>query len=116
MNILDLKKYCLALNGAREDYPFGDDVLVIKVLSKMFALITFKDDELHLSLKCDPKLAEHFRQQYASVTPGYHLNKKHWNTIIMNDSVPEDEIIWMIHHSHELVLKSLTKAERQTLA
>jgi predicted DNA-binding protein (MmcQ/YjbR family) len=115
MHIADLKEYCLSLNGTREDYPFGEDVLVMKVLSKMFALISFRDDALNLSLKCDPKLADHFRQQYPSVTPGYHLNKKHWNTIIMDDSIPKDEIIWMIHHSYELVLNSLTKAEKKTL-
>ncbi len=116
MQITDLKECCLSLNGTREDYPFGEDVLVIKVLSKMFALISFKDGTLNLSLKCDPKLAEHFRQQYPSVIPGYHLNKQHWNTIIIDNSIPKDEILWMIHHSYELVFNSLTKAEKKTLS
>ncbi|MCX7920630.1 MAG: MmcQ/YjbR family DNA-binding protein [Clostridia bacterium] len=110
-----LTSYCLSKKGATEDYPFGPDVLVIKVSSKMFALISMKANKLNISLKCDPFLADNLRQQYASVTPGYHLNKKHWNTIVVDGSISEQELYWMIDHSYELVLNSLTKIEREAI-
>jgi len=102
----DIIHYSLSKKGAFEDYPFGSDVLVIKVGSKIFALISERGGKLNISLKCDPFLADTLRQQYPSVTPGYHLNKKHWNTIEVNDSIPIDELYWMIDHSYDLVFKS----------
>lgn len=108
--------YCLSKKGAREDYPFGPDPLVFKVGSKMFALVFESGGYPHLSLKCDPVLAEILRQQYDAVKPGYHLNKRHWNTVIVDGSIPEEELLEMIDHSYELVYKSLKKSERESLS
>lgn len=89
--------------NARLDYPFGEDVAVYKVNDKMFALIPEKADPVRISLKCDPKLAETLREQYETVMPGYHLNKKHWNTIVLSGQLPWEEVQGLIRHSYELV-------------
>jgi predicted DNA-binding protein (MmcQ/YjbR family) len=115
MNGKAATEYCLSRMGAREDFPFGPEVMVIKVASKMFALISSTESKTVLSLKCDPFLAQDFRQRYPSITSGYHLHKKHWNSVVLNGSVPEEEIKWMIDHSYELVSRSLTKAEKEAL-
>ncbi|MCX8129341.1 MAG: MmcQ/YjbR family DNA-binding protein [Clostridia bacterium] len=115
MNPKELKDYCLSKSGAVEDFPFGPDVIVIKAGGKMFALISQRDNKLNLSLKCDPFLAQEFRQRYSSITPGYHMSKKNWNTIVVDDSIPEEELFWMINHSYDLVLKSLPKSARESL-
>lgn len=110
-----VSSYCLSKKGAVEDFPFGPEVLTIKAGSKMFALISDRGGKLNVSLKCDPFLAQDLRERYKSITPGYHLNKKHWNTLVIDGSIPDEEIYWMIDHSYELTLKSLTKAERELL-
>ena len=110
-----ISEYCLSKKGVVEDLPFGPDVLVYKVASKIFILISDRGSKLSISVKCDPILAEDFRQRYSSVTPGYHMNKRHWNTIVIDESIPENELFWMINHSYELILKSLTKAERDSM-
>lgn len=115
MDIKTLKDYCISKKGAYEDFPFGPDVLVIKVQSKMFALISQRNNKVNVSLKCDPILAKDFRQQYESITPGYHLNKQHWNTIALDGTVPDSELLWMIDHSYELVVKNLSKSEKEFL-
>ena len=109
MNVLDHKtveKYILSLPGAKLDYPFGQDVAVYKVNDKMFALITEKADPPRLSLKCDPKLAEVLRGKYETVMAGYHLNKKHWNTIVLSGQLDWEEITGLIIHSYNLVTKN----------
>ncbi|MCX7749063.1 MAG: MmcQ/YjbR family DNA-binding protein [Clostridia bacterium] len=110
-----ITEYCLAKKGALEDFPFGPDVLVLKVASKMFALISERRNRLNISLKCDPFLAQDLRQRFPSIEPGYHLNKKHWITVVVDGTIPDHEIYWMIDHSYELVLKGLTKQERESL-
>ncbi|MDB5163385.1 MAG: hypothetical protein JWS12_2 [Candidatus Saccharibacteria bacterium] len=85
------------------DYPFGKDVAVYKVGDKMFALIAEGKDPLRLSLKCDPQLAEVLRAKYETVLPGYHLNKKHWNTIVLTGQIGWEEIKGFIRHSYQLV-------------
>ncbi|MGF7050687.1 putative DNA-binding protein (MmcQ/YjbR family) [Paenibacillus sp. DS2015] len=115
MDINALTQYCLSKKGALEDYPFGDDVLVIKVVSKMFALISDNGDQPKISLKCDPFIAENLRQQHTAITPGYHLNKNHWNTILIDGTIPELEIFKMIDHSYELVFKGLKKSEKESM-
>lgn len=118
MNRTDLETCCLSKKGAVGEYPFGPDALVIKVMGKMFALIpvTLAEDMPSISLKCDPTLAEMLRQTYPdTVTPGYHLNKRHWNTVIIDGSIPDDEVLEMIDHSYDLVVKGLTRAQRETL-
>jgi predicted DNA-binding protein (MmcQ/YjbR family) len=88
------------------DYPFGEDVAVYKVNDKMFALIPEKKTPLSISLKCDPQLAEVLREKYETVMPGYHLNKKHWNTIILSGQLPWEEVQGLIRHSYDLVAKT----------
>lgn len=98
-----VEKHILSLPGARLDYPFGEDVAVYKVKDKMFALVAEKSDPVRLSLKCDPVLAETLRQKYETVMPGYHLNKKHWNTIVLSGQLSWDEIKDLIRLSYDLV-------------
>jgi predicted DNA-binding protein (MmcQ/YjbR family) len=109
-----LRAYCLSKNFAREDFPFGDDIAVYKAGNKVFALIPV-GGPLRISLKCEPLLAEMQRQTYEAVTPGYHLNKRHWNTVAIDGSIPDDEILEMVDHSHEQVIKKMSKAERRQL-
>ncbi|WAA09082.1 MmcQ/YjbR family DNA-binding protein [Fervidibacillus albus] len=108
-------QYCLTKKGAYIDYPFGPKPMVIKVMSKMFALISTDEEVLKISLKCDPDIANDLRNQYESVVPGYHLNKQHWNTVIIDDSIPTSEIQWMIDLSYTLVVKGLKKQEKTEL-
>jgi len=116
MDMDELAQYCLSRKAAVEDYPFGPTPLVVKVSGKMFALLSEGDGgEPNLSLKCDPHIADMLRMQFEAVIPGYHLNKRHWNTVIVDGTVPESEMKWMIDHSHELVVKSLTKAQQAAL-
>ncbi len=105
----------LAKPGAQLDYPFGEGVAVYKVMDKMFGIISEKKDPVNISLKCDPQLAEHLRQKYEEVQPGYHLNKKHWNTIVATGQLSEQEIFDLINLSYDLVVKSLTQAEQDSL-
>ncbi|TDD30359.1 MmcQ/YjbR family DNA-binding protein [Actinomadura sp. KC06] len=106
---------CLAKPGAVEDYPFGDDVAVFKVAGRMFALVPLGSSAESVSLKCDPDLAVNLRGRYAAITPGYHLNKRHWNTVTLDGSVPEEELLELIDHSYDLVVARLTKAQRSEL-
>ncbi|HYG84304.1 MAG TPA: MmcQ/YjbR family DNA-binding protein [Verrucomicrobiae bacterium] len=102
-----LEKYILSLPKAWRDYPFGEGVAVYKVgdadKSKMFALIQEGAQPLRVSLKCDPGLAEMLREKYETVLPGYHLNKKHWNTILCSGQLSNEEILDLVRHSYELV-------------
>jgi predicted DNA-binding protein (MmcQ/YjbR family) len=106
---------CSAKPGAVEDYPFGDNVAVFKVGGKMFALVSPGPPPGSVSLKSDPEFAVELRAQYPAITAGYHLNKRHWNTITLDGSVPEEELVELIGHSYELVVASLTRAERRKL-
>jgi predicted DNA-binding protein (MmcQ/YjbR family) len=92
MEIDKLTAYCRVKPHAKKDYPFGPEPIVIKIASGIFALISVKEGKPVISLKCDPFIACSLREQYPSITPGYHLNKDHWNTIKIDSSVPEDEI------------------------
>ena len=112
LNSKDLYLYCLTKLGSIEEYPFGPDVIVIKVASKIFALISCRHGQDILSLKCDPDYSELLRKQCPSITPGYHLNKRHWNTLLLDGSIPEREIRGLIDHSYELVYKSLPRRKR----
>ena len=116
MTFQELKTHCLSRKGAYEDYPFGPEPLVVKVVSKIFVLVSNKSGKISISLKCDPFLAQNLREQYPSVTPGYHLNKEHWNTVLLDSSIPHSEILWMIDHSYEMVVKGLTSEEKKALS
>ncbi len=115
LNLKNVRKYCLGKKGVTEDFPFDQETLTIKVGSKMFVLTNVKSPSLRLNLKCDPMLAKDLRDQYESVVPGYHMNKEHWNTVIIDGTIPDDKIFWMIDHSYDLVFSRLTKKERETL-
>jgi predicted DNA-binding protein (MmcQ/YjbR family) len=106
---------CSAKPGTVEDYPFGDQVAVFKVAGKMFALVPLGETPASISLKCDPELAASLRNRYTGVTPGYHLNKRHWNTLTLDGSVPDDEVLELIDHSYDLVVARLTRAQRNQL-
>ncbi|MDH3306875.1 MAG: MmcQ/YjbR family DNA-binding protein [Acidimicrobiia bacterium] len=112
MNRSDLVKRLEGLPGAKAGHPFGPDALVFKVGSRMFGIVS-EDEPLRLSLKCDPDFALELRAQYGSVAAGYHLNKRHWNTITIDGEVPDDEIVELMEHSHGLVLDALPKRVRQ---
>ena len=90
--------------------------MVYKVMGKMFALVFLGESTLRINLKCDPDLAMHFRAMYKAANPGYHMNKKHWNTITLDSSIPADEILAMIDDSYNLVVKGLKKADREKLS
>jgi predicted DNA-binding protein (MmcQ/YjbR family) len=109
------RQFCLAKLGATEDAPFGPDNVVFKVGGKMFALLALDEIPPAANLKCDPDRALELRDRYEEVTPGYHMNKKHWNTVQLVGGIPEAEIRKMIDHSYELVAQSLPKAARSKL-
>ena len=115
MNGDAVKDYFLAQPEAELDFPFGDDVCVFKVKGKMFGTLGYEDDVARINLKCDPDQALFLRQMFSAVIPGYHMNKRHWNTVILDSSVPRGEIERMIDHSYALVVKKLPKAERVSL-
>ena len=96
-------------------FPFGETVAVFKVSGRMFALVTLEAEPCQISLKCDPGFATLLREQYAAVTAGYHLNKRHWNTVTLDGSVPGDELGAWIDDSYELVVAGLSRAERARL-
>ena len=106
---------CSAKPGSVEDYRVGDEVAVFKVAGKMFALVTLGPAPGSVSLKCDPDLAAGLRRRYAAITAGYHLSKRHWNTVMLDGSVPQDELLDLIDHSYELVVTGLPRAERDKL-
>lgn len=111
----DVLGRCAGLPGAVEDYPFGDGVAVFKVGGRMFALVPLEGTPASMNLKCEPELAEELRGRYPSVRPGYHQNKRHWNTVELDGSVEDGELEWMIDHSYELVVAGLPRAVRAEL-
>jgi predicted DNA-binding protein (MmcQ/YjbR family) len=109
MDLEQFREYCLTKPGATEDTPFGPNVLVFKVSGKMFALAALDEVPPSVNLKCDPDLALDLRDRYEQITPGYHMNKKHWNTVQMDGGIPDTEVRRMIDHSYDLVAKALPK-------
>ena len=106
---------CLGRPGAVEDYPFGDGVAVFKVGGRMFALVPLDGDPATVNLKCDPDLALELRARFPAVQPGYHQNKRHWNTVTLDGSIDDDEVLEMIDHSYELIVDALPRAVRAQL-
>lgn len=109
MDLAQLREYCLRKDRVTERTPFGPDVLVFKVGGKMFALAALDEVPTRVNLKCDPDLALELRDRYEEVRPGYHMNKKHWNTVEIEGGIPDPELRKMIDHSYDLVAKSLPK-------
>lgn len=114
MNIELLRDYCLSKKGSSESLPFDETTLVFKVMNKMFALTSLTGN-LSVSLKCDPELAITLREEYSYVVSAFHMHKRHWNTIYINDSVSDNFVYKWIDHSYELVVKGLTKKMQQEL-
>ena len=110
------REYCLTKAGVTEETPFGADNLVFKVRGKMFALLALDEVPAACNLKCDPDRALELRDRYEQVRPGYHMNKKHWNTVELGTGIPDAEVRKMIDHSYELVVQSLPKAKRPSAA
>jgi predicted DNA-binding protein (MmcQ/YjbR family) len=116
MNIEELREYCLSKKAVAESLPFGPDTLVFKVMDKVFLLAGMDADPLEFNVKCDPEKAILLRDQYGCVLPGYHMNKKHWNTIIVDGSVSGGILKEWITHSYELVVSGLPKNLQKKLA
>jgi predicted DNA-binding protein (MmcQ/YjbR family) len=115
MDVECFREYCLSKPAATESTPFGADVLVFKVIQKIFALLALDEVPATANLKCNPDRALELRDLYEQVRPGYHMNKKHWNTVEIESGIPDPEVRRMIDHSYELVVKSLPAKQRGKL-
>ena len=115
MNIETIRKYCLKKPVVTEDFPFDENTLVFRVMGKIFLLASLDEVPLRINLKCDPEKAVELRERYDSVLPGYHMNKAHWNTIVIDGSVPGNEILSWITDSYLLVVNSLKKHEKEKI-
>jgi predicted DNA-binding protein (MmcQ/YjbR family) len=115
MDLAKFREYCLSKPQTTERTPFGPDVVIFKVGGKMFALASLDEVPATANLKCDPDLALELRDRYEQVRPGYHMNKKHWNTVEIESGIPDAELGKMIDHSYDLVAQSLPKAARKKL-
>jgi predicted DNA-binding protein (MmcQ/YjbR family) len=111
----ELRKHCLSFPGAAETFPFAPDTSVFKVEGKMFALSPLARRPLRVSVKCEPALAEELREMHEAVTAGYHLNKKHWNTVVLDGSLPDRTIKDMVEDSYDLVVSGLPASRRRAL-
>ena len=114
MDAVEFREYCLTKPKVTEGTPFGEDCLVFKVAGKMFALVALDEVPATANLKCNPDLALELRDRYEQVRPGYHMNKKHWNTVEIESGIPDVELRKMIDHSYDLVVQSLPRAKRPT--
>ena len=115
MNIEELRNYCLSKKGAEETFPFGIETLVYKVAGKAFLLTGLDTVTLSFNVKCDPEKAEELRERYDCVRPGFHMNKKHWNTITPDGSVSDVFLKEWIDHSYSLVVEGLSKSEKRKI-
>lgn len=116
MNIETFRNYCLEKKGVTEELPFGPDNLVFKLMGKMFALASLDEVPLRVNLKCDPEKAVSLREEYPDlVLPGYHMNKTHWNTVVLDGFLPNSLIFGLIDHSYDLVLQGLPKKLKKEL-
>lgn len=115
MNIEELREYCLSLKGTTEHFPFDEVSLVMKVQDKMFALIPLDNPETQITLKCDPERAITLRERYIVITPAFHFNKKHWNSVRMDLSISQAMLQELIQHSYDLVVSGLTKKLKEAL-
>lgn len=115
MNLETLRDYCLKLAGVTEELPFGPDTLVFKVMGKVFLLTPLDTPQHQFNVKCDPEKAEELREKYPDVKPGYHMNKKHWNTVYVTGSIPSEALFGWVKDSYDLVAASLPKKVQQEL-
>jgi len=111
MNADAIREYCLKKKGKiTEGFPFGEGVLVFKVEGKMFLLMSLDEHPVTMNVKCDPELAVDLRERYEAVRPGYHMNKTHWNTVVLDGSIPPQELRSMIDHSYEQIVRGMKKS------
>jgi len=115
MNIEEIREYCLKKKAVTEEFPFDRETLVFKVMGKIFLISPLERIPLQINLKCDPEEALELREQFESVQPGYHMSKKHWNTVIIDGAIPKKELFEWIDNSYELVVKGLKKSDIQKL-
>jgi len=115
MNIEQIREYCLKKKGVTEEFPFDEETLVFKAAGKIFLLASLESIPLQINLKCNPEKAIEIREEYEAVQPGYHMNKKHWNTIIIDGSVPAKKIFEWIDNSYRLVVAGLKKSDIKKL-
>lgn len=116
LTLNQIRTYCRQKPGVTEEFPFDEVTLVLKVAGKMFALAGLDDQPVSLNLKCDPDWAQVLRDHYAAVRPGYHMNKRHWNTVTLDGSIPDEQVWEMINHSYRLVVQGLSRVARDRLA
>jgi len=114
MNIEDYRDYCMSMPGVTEDFPFGPDTMVFRVMNKMFALTNIETYDF-INLKCDPERAVSLREEYEGINPGWHMNKVHWNSVKTSSDINDNLMKDLIKHSYELVASSLTKKLREEL-
>ncbi|UZO81563.1 MmcQ/YjbR family DNA-binding protein [Aquimarina sp. ERC-38] len=115
MNIEEFRTYCLSKKGVTEEFPFDEVTLVFKVMNKMFALSKLDRIPFQCNLKCDPDRALALREEFTDIQPGYHMSKKHWNTIVVSPALPHKLLPDLIDHSYQLVVDKLTKTQKETL-
>ena len=114
MNLESFRKYCLSKKGVTEDFPFGEDTICMKVAGRIFAITSY-NVPLSVNLKCDPERAVELREMYEEVQPGYHMNKKHWNTVNFEGRISDRELKLMTDHSYELVVNGLSTKQKDEL-
>ena len=115
MNIETIREYCIRKKGVTEEFPFNETTLVFKVMNKMFLLASLDSVPLSINLKCEPEKAIELRERYDSVEPAYHMNKAHWNSVIIDRTIPDKEILTWIDESYDLVVSGLKKADKEKL-
>ena len=115
MHVEEFREYCLRKKGVTEELPFDESTLVFKVMGKMFALTKLGSQPFKINLKCDPERALVLREDYTEIQPGYHMSKKHWNTITPSPSFSSKKLTQLIDHSYTLVVQKLTKIQKETL-
>ena len=115
MDIETFRNHCLNKKGVTEDFPFGEDTLCLRVAGKIFALASLDTERLRVNLKCEPEYALELREHHDEVQPGYHMNKKHWNTVDFEGQLDNQTLRLLVDHSYDQVVKTLKKAERERL-
>ncbi|HON79475.1 MAG TPA: MmcQ/YjbR family DNA-binding protein [Spirochaetota bacterium] len=115
LTLKKIRSYCSRKKGVSEDFPFDMETLVLRVGSKIFLLSDINEKPFRMNLKCDPFRSMVLREKYNQITPGYHMNKKHWNTVLVDGVIPDNEVLELVDHSYELVLKGMKKSERDEI-
>ncbi len=116
MNYEELHLYCSNMKGVTEEFPFDETTLVFKVMGKMFAICGLNEVEARVNLKCDPEKSIEFREEYSDIIPGWHMNKKHWNTVFLERELSDEFIRALIDHSYNLIVDSLPRKLKEELS